>query len=70
MLVKLSEEQIKQDARVAFFEAVEKINPIKLSDELNEVYLRGGQDIDFSSIAAFEKEIELLKLQFARGDQI
>lgn len=67
MLVKLTEEQIKRDARVAFFEVIEKINPIELSDKF---YGDKVTDLDFDSITGFEKEIERLKWQFAIGEVI
>lgn len=70
MLVKLTEEQIERDARVAFFEVIERISPIQLSEKFNQTCLNNGIDIDFDSITGFEKEIERLKLQFAMGEVI
>jgi len=70
MLVKLNQEQIKQAARVAFFEVIEKISSVKLSNEFVMAHLDDDVEVDFDSMAAFEKEIESLKFKFAIGEII
>ena len=61
-LIKLTQDEIKQKARHAFFDAVEAIS------ELPESHLFDVIEWDADTMKQFSVEMKLLKLQFARGD--